>query len=281
MTIVEKPPMESARCDRCVVRDKAMCVVTELAAQIELGRVSRNRHARADETILAENSQSSVVGNVLAGVMRITKTLADGRQKVIGLIYPVEFFGRPYDETTEFAFEAATDVELCVIERHAFEAVVSRHPELEHELLLTTLNDLAFSRERSLLLGCQNTLERIATYLLVMLERREQLLADMSLERHKRVAISAINRRDLASYLSTTIETISRTIHHLSRIGVVRIIDSSHFEVLDPDGLLALSGLSPDDLKLFGRVRHVAVGRPAPPHLVASSSALGPAVRTH
>ena len=55
-------------------------MVTELAAQIELGRVSRNRHARADETILAENSQSSVVGNVLAGVMRITKTLADGRQ---------------------------------------------------------------------------------------------------------------------------------------------------------------------------------------------------------
>ncbi|MHB1110457.1 MAG: helix-turn-helix domain-containing protein, partial [Devosia sp.] len=218
----------------------------------------------AGETILAEHGEASVVGNVIAGVMRMTKTLPDGRQQIVGLVYPGEFFGRPYSETTEFAHEAATDIEICVIDRHAFESVLARHPELEHALLLTTLSELAFARERLLLLGCQNTLERVASYLLVMLERRRQLLSGAALESHKLVAVSAISRRDLAGYLGTTIETISRHVHYLSRRGVIRIINASHFEVLDRDELLALSGLAQDDLKLFGAVRVVAMpfGRP-------------------
>lgn len=247
----DKPHIDNSRCDRCAVRDRTVCAVAHLAAENELARVSRTRRVPAGETILAENAEASIVGNVLAGVLRMTKTLPDGREQIVGLINPGEFFGRPYSETVEFAYEAATDVELCVMDRRSFEAVVARNPELEHELLLTTLDDLAFARERMLLLGCQNTLERVATYLLVMLEHREQLFADVALQEHKRVAVSAITRRDLASYLSTTIETISRHIHHLSRIGVIRIIDSSRFEVLAYEMLLALSGLAREDLRLF------------------------------
>jgi CRP/FNR family transcriptional regulator, anaerobic regulatory protein len=233
-----------------------------------LRRLSHARRAAADETILAENGPASFVGTVLAGVIRITKTLPDGRQQVIGLVYPGEFFGRPFATFTEFAFEAATDVELNVIERRAFEAALRQHPELAHELLLSTLSDLAVTRERAVLLGCQSTLERLATYLLVMLERREQLLADVAHEGHRLVAASAIGRRDLASYLSTTIETISRHLHFFSRTGVIRIIDSSHFEVLDVPGLLEASGLSEEDLDLFRRARQSRAGRFTSPRLV-------------
>lgn len=252
---------ETARCQRCAVHDRAICAVVHLAGLNELSRVSRTRIVRADETILPENGDSSIVGNLVAGVIRLTKTAPDGRQQVVGLIYPGEFFGRPYADTTEFAYEAATDVELCVIERHAFERVVTHNPALEHELLLTTLSELAFARERAMLIGCHSTLERVATYLLAMLERREQILGHLATTSHKRIAVSAVSRRDLASYLSTTIETISRHIHYLSRTGVIRILDSSHFEVLDYPALLALSGLAQDELRLFHALRHALLGR--------------------
>lgn len=235
----------------------------------DLHRLSRPRRVAAGETIMPENGPSRIVGTVLAGILRITKTLSDGRQQVIGLVYPGEFFGRPFAALTEFAFEAATDAELGVIERRAFEAVLLRQPELVHELLLTTLSDLAVSRERAVLLGCQSTIERVATYLLVMLERREQLLADLALDGHRLVAASAIGRRDLASYLSTTIETISRHLHTLSRRGIIRIIDSSHFEVLDARALLEVSGLSAEDLNLFRGARQGRAGHLAALRLVA------------
>jgi CRP/FNR family transcriptional regulator, anaerobic regulatory protein len=243
----------------------------------EMRRFTRRRRVAAGETILAENGPSRLVGTVLAGVLRITKTLPDGRQQVIGLVYPGEFFGRPFAALTEFAFEAATDAELDVVERHAFETVLGRHPELAHELLIATLSDLAVARERAVLLGCQSTLERVATYLLVMLERREQILADLALEGHRLVAVSAIGRRDLASYLSTTIETISRHLHTLARRGIIRIIDGSHFEVLEPRVLLEVSGLSAEDLDLFRGARQGRAGRLAAPRLVAVNAVATPA----
>ena len=265
MLSIEMPQAETARRDRCSIRERALCIVAHLATEIELRPASRTRIVDAGETILAEHGDASVVGSVIAGVMRMTKSLPDGRQQIVGLIYPGEFFGRPYSDTTEFAYEAATDLEICVIDRRTFESVLTRHPDLEHELLLMVLDDLAFARERSLLLGCQTTLERVASYLLVMLERRQQLLSRAVLEAHNNVALSAISRRDLASYLGTTIETISRHLHYLSRQGVIRIINPSHFEVLDRGALLAISGLAEDDLRLFGGAHREIVrsgGRP-------------------
>lgn len=124
-----------------------------------------------------------------------------------------------------------------------FDNVLRRHPDLEHALLLNLFADLALVQERMLLLG-QFTLERLAAYLLLILERNQRRLTRVGLTSKELIARSQISRRDLASYLGTTIETISRHIHTLSRIGVIRIIDSSHFEVLDRHRLVELSGLS-------------------------------------
>lgn len=46
----------------------------------------------------------------------------------------------------------------------------------------------------------------------------------------------------MADYLGTTTETISRTVHLLVRRGILRIVDTRHFEVLQPKALGALSG---------------------------------------
>lgn len=263
------------RCGACVVRN--MCCAASSAAQAELNRCSRTRRVSAGETILADHEEAALVGTIITGVIRMTKTLRDGRQQIVGLIYPGEFFGRPYTATTEFAFEAATDAELCVMDRPAFEAVLSRHPELEHNLLMMTLNELAYARERSLLLGCQNTLERLASYLLVMLERRERVLGPSAAQSHRLLAASAISRRDLAAYLGTTIETISRHLHLLTRRNTIRIVTANLFEVLDRNALLACSGLAPDDLKLFGAARLPAAKAPSRPllRIVVGAAGLG------
>lgn len=261
------PLAVTLRCECHVAGDQVLRPTAPSPAQAELNRFSRTRRVIAGETILFDHGDASIVGNVVAGVIRMTKTLPDGREQIVGLIYPGEFFGRPFAATIDFAYEAATDAELCIIDRRAFEAVLSRHPQLEHELLMTTLNELASARERSLLFGCRSTLERVASYLLLMLERHEQLLGSGGAQSHKLLAASRISRRDLASYLGTTIETISRQLHLLTRRGIIRIVTASLFEVLNRDELLACSGLAPEDLKLFGGGRptsHKDPSRPRP-----------------
>lgn len=244
-------PEASARCARCSASLCTLCERAEPAAHTELIRISGRRFVDAGGTILASGGEASLVGTVLAGILKVSKTLLNGREQIVSLVYPGEFFGQLFRPTMDFAVEAATDVELCVADREAYESVVRRHPALKQAVLQSMVNDLAIARESLLLLGCLTTLERVATYLLIMLERRENLLTDMAMRSQKRVAATHIRRSDLASYLSTTFETISRHLHHLAAKGVIRIIDSNHFEVLDPDRLRTIAGVSQADLAIF------------------------------
>ena len=253
-------------CSNCPVHSRSLCAATDLTGHIELSRMSHVRVVPSGGTVLGDDAEASFVATVLRGVVRVTKSMRDGREQIVGLVYPGEFFGRLFADRTSFSYEAASDLELCVMDRQGFETVLQRHPELKHEIMLRGFNDLARAHERSLLLTAQTTLERVSTYLLVALHRREQLLEHMSLDLHKRISVSVLTRRDMASYLGTTIETISRHVHHLARQGVIRIIDASHFEVLNYKRLLGTSGLTSSDLELL-------CGRPPQAERPASSAA--------
>jgi len=238
-------------CSDCPVKSTTLCATTNILGHTELSKISHVKTVPSGGTVLGDDAEASFVATVLRGVVRVTKSMRDGREQIVGLVYPGEFFGRLFADRTSFSYEAASDLVLCVMDRHGFEAVLQRHPELEHEIMLRGFNDLARAYERSMLLTAQSTLERVSTYLLVTLDRREQLLEHMSVELHKRVSVSVLTRRDMASYLGTTIETISRHVHYLAAQGVIRIIDASHFEVLNHIRLMRISGLTGSDLAVL------------------------------
>ena len=235
-------------CLTCKLRDAPVCGSSRRNGQTVLGRVSRRRGATEGETLQAEGAEANTVGFVLAGVLRLVKTVPDGRQQIVDLVYPGEFFGRALGDIADCAVEAATDAELCVIDRHAFEAVMLQFPEIEHRLLAIAFDELASARARGLILGCMTTQERIASFLLVALRRRERALASVMGRCSARVAVLQVSRRDLAQYLSTSVETISRTLHLFAREGVIRLIAHDHFEITDFDALVHLSGLAEEDL---------------------------------
>lgn len=237
----------AAKCEQCPVRGRSFCRLAENAAFFELAAISHIKSFRSGETIIGQNDPSVIVGNVVSGVLKLVKSLSDGREQIVGLMYASDFFGRVFAGTSEFSLEAATNVELCVIDRNAFEALLARYPVIEHELYISSLGQLDSARERILLLACQNTLERVAAYLSLRLLQAERDLIEPGA---RLIVDSQINRRDLAGYLGTTVETISRNIQYLSRNGIIRILDSGHFEVLKRSGLIALSGQSEDDLAL-------------------------------
>lgn len=202
--------------------------------------------------MIVNNAAShAFVGTVLRGVVRQSRILRDGREQIVGLVYPGEFISQSIFGRVPFTIEAATDVEMCVTERAQFDALCERQSRLKGEVMRRCFDDISRANERVLLLSSQSTLERVATYLLVALARREQLLFDGVATLHKRVSASAISRRDMASYLGTTMETISRHTRYLASKGIVRILDSAHFEVLDYDRLVTAAGVSDEELDLL------------------------------
>ena len=230
------------RCEDCLIHSRLICQTTPEKTIEELAKISRIRKVKAGQTIIPESDSFDSVGNVVSGVVKLTTTLEDGRQQNVGLLFPSDFFGHPFSEESRFAYEAASDVEVCVFELHAFESMLKRHPEIEHQLLLKVLNQLDATREWLVLLGSQNAKERIASFLVLLLRRTSYVGCGKHGSNENPIIRLPIKRADIALALATTVETISRQLHNLEKQGVLRIIESNTFEILEPDRLCHLAG---------------------------------------
>ena len=202
------------------------------------------RTFRTGETVLADEQPPRFVGNVVSGVLRMQKTLPDGRQHIVGLLVPTDMFGRVFSGPSRFAMEAATDVTLCCFDRRELESLLQRHPELEHGLMISVLDELDAAREWILLLGGHSVRERVATFLLIFARRWPNVtFGQQPPARPHRVQVP-ISRRDMAQYLGARVETLSRAIHSLVDDGLIEAEDSARFRILDLAGLVAASGNS-------------------------------------
>jgi CRP/FNR family transcriptional regulator len=218
----------------------------------ELARIARTRTCREGETILAEMEESTFVGTVIAGILRMQKTLNDGRQQIVGLLLPSDMFGRIFAQRSHVSIEAATDATLCCYPRSGFEAIMRRHPELAERLMLAVLKDLWSAQDWMLLLATQTVTERVATFLLMLLRRRPAPFSRGKAGGRTTIAVP-ISRRDMAAYLGTTAESISRSVQEMARQGAIEIIDPRHFRLLDLGRLIGLSGRDGSDLDLEPR----------------------------
>ena len=237
-----RPNINLTVCEKCHVHNRDFCNSANDEAVARLNRISHIRKCSAGEAILAEGDEAQIVGNVVSGVLKVTKILSDGREQIVGLLFPTDFFGRAYSDTSEFSIEAATDATICAMERHSFESLIEEFQVIEHQLLVSTFNELDAAREWMVLLGCQNTLEKIANFFLMLLKRNDQQCRVEIPYREAVVVVFPISRIDIVAYLGTTVETLSRQIQFLSRKGAIRVLDSKHFEILDEAKLAKFAG---------------------------------------
>lgn len=180
-------------------------------------------------------------------MVKLSSASINGNEHIVGLLFPSDFFGRLYAEQSRFSYEAATDVTLCCMNRPAFERFLSDNPAIEHELLKSKLDELDAVREWSAITNGHTTMQRVATLLYVFSRRsRNRDFARGSNE--KPVIHVPLSRRDIADYLGTTPETLSRNIQTLARAKVIRIVNAKHFELLDLAELIRHSGESREDL---------------------------------
>jgi CRP/FNR family transcriptional regulator len=246
------------KCETCVINNRSICRAASKDAVHELCRLSHLRQFEKGQVIVAQGDEAGIVGNVVTGIVKLTNMSMSGQQQIVGLLFPSDFFGRAFSDVARFSFEAATDVTICCIERHAFEKFLERHPEVEHELLLTVLDELDATREWAAMTSCHTTMERVAAFLFILSKRSGNRYCDSEDRTERTVIELPIGRRDIAAYLGTTPETLSRNLQTLVRKKIIAPIDTNHFELVDVAALVDQTGESREDLEAMSG----AAGRP-------------------
>lgn len=228
-------------CQSCTVRHRALCAALTGEELARLNGIARIRHLAPGQVIFSDQQPPDFLANIVEGVVKLTKTLPDGRQQIVALLFPSEFLGRPYRLRNPYFAEAASNVTLCSYPRDRFERLLRESPGLEHKLLEHTLSELDAAREWMLLLGRKTARERVASFLLHLGRRFQsvgcQPLGGMNFIKYR----LPLSRADIADYLGLTIETVSRQITRLKTRGLILVEDGRTIAVPDVARLEAIA----------------------------------------
>lgn len=211
----------SVACESCSVRNKAICAALDSAELFALRQIRRHQRIPAGQTLAWEGDDAFVVASVTSGVLKLTKSLGDGREQIVGLAFPADFVGRPFHSKTTNTVTALTDTDVCVFRREDFDNFAREHPQLEHKLLERTLAELDLARDWMTRLGRKSANERVSSFLIDISER---LSADTCAGFTAKDEFELpFGRQQIADILGLTIETVSRQLTALKNSGLIEL----------------------------------------------------------
>lgn len=188
---------------------------------------------RAGQTVAYAHEETDFIGCVLSGILRMQKTLVDGREHIVGLLVEGDMFGTAFDGAAAFCIEASTDAEFCAFPRTEFETLLTQSPDLERAVMLNITNELDRAREWLIILSNQKIAGRIAGFLLLMCSRFRDIDHLLQPGPEGIEVKIPISRVDLAHLLGTRPESISRSLHSLGNQGVIDILAPNRILIRD------------------------------------------------
>ena len=226
-------------CASCEARHGGVCAALDTDQLAVLARSARKYEAGSGTELMGDAERVESYANVLSGVVKLTKTLSDGRQQIVGLQFAPDFLGRPFKAESDLNAEAATDVSLCAFPRASVERMMQASPELERRLYRQALKELDDARDWMVTLGRKTASERIASFLL-MIARNTGPAAGT--DRTSARFDLPLTRADIADFLGLTIETVSRQLTRLRAEKIITIENNRHVVVADLSRLEARQG---------------------------------------
>ncbi|MFE0013224.1 Crp/Fnr family transcriptional regulator [Mesorhizobium sp. NPDC059054] len=226
-------------CQACEARHRGVCGALDSDQLVALAKASSKQTIEPGAELVGDMETVDHYSNVLAGVVKLTKTLSDGRQQIVGLQFAPDFLGRPFKTESAVNAEAATNVSLCSFPKAAIERMMKQSPELENRLLRQTLKELDEARDWMLTLGRKTASEKVASFLLLIANHIDPTLD----EGEEKVTFDLpLTRADIADFLGLTIETVSRQFTKLRADGVISIENNRHVTVARRERLEARAG---------------------------------------
>jgi CRP-like cAMP-binding protein len=225
-------------CQQCPLRELSgfrdfTAKEIDFVSQFKSGELSSERGA----TILVEGMHSAHLFTVLSGWAFRYKLLPDGRRQIMNYVLPGDLIGLQGSLMGEMdhSVEALTPVTLCVFERSKLERLFERHPSIGYDLTWIAAHEERILDEHLLSVGRRTALERTA-YLLSFIHQRA-LSAGVNGGRR----VIPITQQHVADTLGLSLVHTNKTLRKLSDRKLMRWQEKG-CEILDADGLLALSG---------------------------------------
>ena len=185
--------------------------------------------------VLFDEAQPSLnLYSLHSGMVKISSHDADGREQIVGLAHPGKLLVGLQSLTRNvysYSATAATPIRACRINHHALLDQSEADGAISMALLQALNEQLAYSRLLMRAMGHKSAEAKIAALILLLLPKSQRGNTEFSLP---------FSRREVASMLNLSEETVCRVMARLrrdnvirSRRGYIQIEDIEHLRVLD------------------------------------------------
>jgi CRP/FNR family transcriptional regulator len=223
-------------CSNCNLRE--LCLPIGLAPD-ELARIdaviSTRRRVKRKASLFRTGDRFTALYAIRSGVFKTCLTAQDGRDQVTGFQMAGEIIGLDGIVNDHHTCDAIAleDAEVCVLPFDRIGELSREVGALQHHLHRVMSREIVREHGVMLLLGTMRAEERLAAFLLNLVQR----LQARGFSRSELVL--RMTRQEIGSYLGLKLETVSRTFSQFAQQGLLQV-DQRHVRIVDVDRLQAL-----------------------------------------
>jgi CRP/FNR family transcriptional regulator, anaerobic regulatory protein len=159
--------------------------------------------------------------------------MPDGRRCIIDFLLPGDLMGFIESADRPVSAEAVTEVTLVCYSRASCDRLAEASAAMRADLLGHISDNLLVAHQHLFVLGCQKAKERVASFLLRLVDRQGLGRGDL--------LDLAMGRQDIADHIGLTIETVSRMIAALKGEKIILVPNSHQLILCNIDMLRALA----------------------------------------
>lgn len=181
--------------------------------------VSR-RHVDRDGVIFFENEVGDTLFMIRKGRVKVSILGDDGREVILSLLGPGDFFGEMAlldDEPRSATAIAGEDCELLTLTRAEFNGLRAQSPEIVDGLVHVLANRLRRANQQISTLALLDVAGRVARVVLDMAREEGRRLKDGSVEFRR------ATHQEIANRIGTSRETVTRMLKDMERHGLIHV----------------------------------------------------------
>lgn len=201
------------------------------ADRAELGRIAQIVEYRTPGSQIFRQGHEAAFLYILAdGLVRVHTGLGNGDRQIVAFHWPGDLFGLAEGGLYINSAETLTP---CVLHRfpvQRLERFLLDNPRIQHGFLVKAIHDLRAAQRQLVVMGRLTVTQRLAAFLLDCAEHPNFF------DPAARLLTLPVTRYDIADYLGTSAESITRSFGQLEGKGMARRLSARTIE-LHPDSL--------------------------------------------
>lgn len=208
--------------------------------QIELSLIEKATNSRCykkGEFIFREGDYSETLYIIHRGLIKLSKISENGKEQIIRILFPGDFFGEfslMQNEKHYANAETLQETVVCTVEKQGFLKTMEQNPKMAFRFIEALNNRLFHADEWMILLSLSEVDQRLARVLLLFHKKMK--------ETEERITLP-ISKRDLASLIGTTPETLSRKLVSLASKEIVLLSGRREIQIINRKKLETLAGI--------------------------------------